>query len=108
MKSTDGCRVRPLPSADDFQERRRLAVGQSTPDAALMACLAEVADTWRQLAAAAARRRHLQGLRDGLRAEAATVRALEEAGAATLRSQASCADVSKLPISHGWTVALCQ
>lgn len=52
-----------------------------------MACLAELAEVWRQLAAATARKRHLQSLRDGVREEAAAVRSFEEAGAAALHSQ---------------------
>ena len=66
-----------------------MAAGAKGCDAAVMACLAELADVWRQLAAATARKRHLQALRDGVREEAAAVRSFEEAGAAALHSQAA-------------------
>lgn len=52
-----------------------------------MGCLAELADVWRQLAAATARRKHLLSLREGVREEAAAVRSFEEAGAAALHTQ---------------------
>lgn len=68
-------------------ERQRMAAGAKGCDAAVMDCLAELADVWRQLAGAVARRRHLQALRDGVREETAAVRAFEEAGAAALRTQ---------------------
>lgn len=73
--------------AEDFLERQRLAAGAKGCDSALMDCLSELADAWRQLAAASARKRHLQSLRDGVREEAAAVRSFEEAGAAALRTQ---------------------
>ncbi|KAL4443541.1 hypothetical protein ABPG75_011278 [Micractinium tetrahymenae] len=74
---------------EDFLERQRLAAGAKGCDGALMDCLSELADVWRQLAAASARKRHLQSLRDGVREEAAAVRSFEEAGAAALRTQAA-------------------
>ncbi|EFN58214.1 hypothetical protein CHLNCDRAFT_50618 [Chlorella variabilis] len=74
---------------EEFLERQRLAAGAKGCDNAVMECLAELAEVWRQLAAATARRRHLQSLRDGVREEAAAVRSFEEAGAAALRAQAT-------------------
>ena len=53
----------PAVSAEDFLERQRLAAGAKGCDNSVMACLAELADVWRQLAAATARKRHLQSLR---------------------------------------------
>lgn len=78
-----------LPSniAEEFLERQRLATGPKGCDASVMSCLSELAEVWRQLAAATARKRHLQSLRDGVREEAAAVRSFEEAGAAALHSQ---------------------
>lgn len=66
-----------------------MAAGVKGCDNAVMDVLAELAEVWRQLAAATARKRHLQSLRDGVREEQAAVRSFEEAGAAALRSQAA-------------------
>ncbi|PRW56682.1 hypothetical protein C2E21_4574 [Chlorella sorokiniana] len=74
---------------EEFVERQRLATGPRGCDASVMSCLAELAEVWRQLAAATTRKRHLQSLRDGVREEAAAVRSFEEAGAAALHSQAA-------------------
>lgn len=78
---------RPRPSTEDCLERQRLAAGAKGCDNALMDCLTELADVWRQLAKASAQKRSLQSLRDGVREEAAAVRSFEEAGAAALRLQ---------------------
>jgi hypothetical protein len=74
---------------EDLLERQRLAAGTKGCDVAVMDCLAELADVWRQLAGATARKRHLQSLRDGVREESAAVRSYEESGAAALCTQVS-------------------
>ena len=79
----------PPVAAEDFLERQQLAAGSKGCDAALMDCLSELADVWRQLGAATARAQQLQELRDRVRVEAAAVRSFEEAGAAALRAQAA-------------------
>jgi hypothetical protein len=53
----------PAAPTEDFLERQRVAAGAKGCDNAVMDCLAELADVWRQLAAATARKRHLQSLR---------------------------------------------
>jgi len=96
VASQNSLLVRPFPT-EEFLERQRLAAGSKGCEAAVMSCLAELAEVWRQLAAATARKRHLQSLRDGVREEAAAVRSFEEAGAAALHSQVRI-------IGRGWQV----
>ena len=48
---------------EEFLERQRLACGPKPLEAAVMDCYAEVAEVWRQLAAATERKRALASLR---------------------------------------------
>ena len=73
---------------DEFLERQRLNCGSKAVNAAIMEAFAEVAETWRHLAATMDRKRHVSTLCDAVFEDLETVTTFEPDVVAALRAQA--------------------